>query len=147
MIWQALLYRSKESLEQFLKLPGVKPVLGDRLVEFTVPHESGSKSFYAALLSAVGFANDYHGVKRCPNCRIIVDPSKGSGPGLLSLQVATRNRVGVGMGSELVLSYGASYDLDVDIGEQDDQGASKRFRGALDALFGAAAAGGKGGKC
>ena len=76
-----------------------------------------------------------------PNVEFVADGSKGYSSDLVSLVVRSHNGRGIARHQALTANYGVSYDFAAADAFLDENGErSKKFRGALDAVFAAAAA-------
>ena len=76
-----------------------------------------------------------------PNVEFVADGSKGYSSELVSLVVRSHNGRGIARHQALTANYGVSFDFVAADAFVDENGErSKKFRGALDAVFAAAAA-------
>lgn len=76
-----------------------------------------------------------------PNVEFVADGSKGYSSELVSLVVRSHNGRGIARHQALTANYGVSFDFVAADAFVDETGErSKKFRGALDAVFAAAAA-------
>ena len=91
----------------------------------------GSMSVHAVLVGAARLVTDFRGFRKWANCSFHVSPDAGANDDFISLVVQTHNGCGVAAGSELMADLGEGFVP----GAAGDRPPSKKFKGALDALF------------
>jgi hypothetical protein len=94
---------------------------------------TGHKSIYAVPVGAFNLLSDYRQAKqKVPNCKIECLPQRGPNDGFLQVRILTHNGCGVSASSCLVLDCGDGYEKSIPVMSS----PCKKFRGALDVLFG-----------
>ena len=94
--------------------------------------KGGFKEAYAVLVGVGQYLCHFAKAgKGRPNAEIKFDPNEGFNVGALYLSSTTRNFSGISEGKEIVIDFGAGYAFD-----DAEQPAAKKFKGALDVLFG-----------
>ena len=69
------------------------------------------RDIFAVLIGAGQYVNHYQSIKRAPNASLVLDARKGFSFGALSRYATHTNKRGIGPGMEILVNYGAQYDL------------------------------------
>ena len=92
-----------------------------------------SMSVQAVLVGAGRLLTDFRGFRKWSNCAFRVNPAAGANDHFLTLIVQTHNGCGVAAGSEIMADLGEGFVPGS--GNVGDRPLSKKFKGALDAMF------------
>ena len=90
---------------------------------------------WGVLCGASQYVQHYVNIKKSPNAKFVFDTKHGFNKGSLKLVASTRNSAGISAGSEVVINYGAEFDMSKKRMNSAITPASKRFKGALDVLL------------
>ena len=88
-------------------------------------------SVHAVLVGVARLVTDYRGFRKNSNCSFRISPEAGANDDFISLVVQTHNGCGVAAGSEIMADLGEGFVP----GVVAEKPPSKKFKGALDALF------------
>ena len=126
-----VLFDDEQKVLSMLRSPGCG-YFSDSVIRFSnVLVEDRRLDIFACQVGASKFVNSYHGARRGPNAALRVTTARGPNSGSIELVVRTANCVGVASKSEILISYGATFDLSRPVAEDPD----KRFKGSLETLF------------
>ena len=129
----SLFFDNWDALMSFLSLPG-NAQFGSRVVQIQNVHRNESPgSVWAVMVGVARYVEHFAGHRASPNCILQFDQAKGFNAGSLNLVASRRNGVGISPNSQLLLNFGADFDIDAAkaLASRDDAS----FRGALDLLF------------
>lgn len=102
------------------------------VVKGFVTASGGTREVYAVPVGAGMYLKDFRARKGRANAIVAVNPAKGCNDGLLTIEVSTRNGCGIASGSAIAVDFGEGYRNAPPVNSV----PAKRFRGALDAIFG-----------
>ena len=130
----ALLFSTADHIREFLNTSfhaalSASPLLTIEGLDTAV--KKRSMSVHAVLVGACRLVTDFRGFRKWSNCSFRVNPAAGANDQFLSLVVQTHNGCGVAAGSEIMADLGEGY-VPGHVGERP---LSKKFKGALEALF------------
>jgi len=101
----------------------------DRVVAIPSVSKVGeARAIFAVLVGAAQCANNYLGIRKAPNAKLVCTPCRGFNEGSLQILIHTRNGAGIAKGSPILLDYGPEFHVAQRSGRD-------AFRGALDAAF------------
>ena len=121
-------------LKHILSQEGNKALL-DKLVRIEGVYTGDTAmTYYGIRVGCAAFIRHYLGNRKGgPNAKLAVNTSAGFTGGLMTVEVSTRNNLGIAQDTEIFINYGQDYDFE-SVGDIEES-PTKKFKGQVASLF------------